>query len=244
MKLHAQVLSEGDGPDEFWERFRTNLAASKVRLVFVADEIPPELRRLVEFLNEQMQTAEVLAVEVKQYMDAEGEHQTLVPRLVGQTERARQAKGTASADRWNRERLLDALEAKEPDAAEVARKIMEWAKQHHLQLWYGRGSQMGSVAAGTETGTGCWPFVLYTYGKVGIQFKTLMRRAPFDLEDRREELRARLNAIPGIDLPPDSLTRWPSFELKALYVRTALTTFLDTMGWVIDEVVSAETSVS
>jgi ribosomal protein L30E len=31
-----------------------NLRAGKVRLVFVADEIPAELRRVVEFLNSQM----------------------------------------------------------------------------------------------------------------------------------------------------------------------------------------------
>jgi hypothetical protein len=36
-------------------------------MVFVADEIPLELARMVEFLNAQMDPAEVLAVEVKQF---------------------------------------------------------------------------------------------------------------------------------------------------------------------------------
>ena len=35
--------------DVFWEQVGTNLKAGKVRLVFVADEIPAELRRIVEF---------------------------------------------------------------------------------------------------------------------------------------------------------------------------------------------------
>jgi len=52
----------------FWEKVKTNLTAGKVRLVFVADRIPRELRRVVEFLNEQMDPAEVLAVEIKQYV--------------------------------------------------------------------------------------------------------------------------------------------------------------------------------
>jgi hypothetical protein len=34
--------------DEFWETVRTNVAAERLRLVFVADAIPPELRRIVE----------------------------------------------------------------------------------------------------------------------------------------------------------------------------------------------------
>ena len=39
---------------------------SEIALSFVADEIPSELRRIVEFLNQQMDPAEVLAVEIKQ----------------------------------------------------------------------------------------------------------------------------------------------------------------------------------
>ena len=42
-----------------------------MRLVFLADEIPSELRRIVEFLNQQMDPAEVLAVEVRQFIGRE-----------------------------------------------------------------------------------------------------------------------------------------------------------------------------
>ena len=46
------------GPDadveEFWKRAETNLQAGRVRLVFIADAIPSELRRVVEFLNGQI----------------------------------------------------------------------------------------------------------------------------------------------------------------------------------------------
>ena len=73
-------------PEEFFEKVKTNLQAGKIRLVFVADVIPTELRTIVEFLNTQMDPAEVYAVEVKQYI-GEG-LKTLVPRLVGQTAEA------------------------------------------------------------------------------------------------------------------------------------------------------------
>ena len=69
--------------DGFWEKVATNLDARRIRLLFVADKIPDELTRVVEFLNEQMQNIEVLAVEVKQFR---GESmQTLVPRVIGRT---------------------------------------------------------------------------------------------------------------------------------------------------------------
>ncbi len=67
----------------FWERLATNLAAKRVRLLFVADRIPDELARVVEFLNEQMPAIEVLAVEIKQFQG--GNLRTLVPQVIGRT---------------------------------------------------------------------------------------------------------------------------------------------------------------
>src|SRR5690606_11228790 len=66
-----QILADflGDGvADHFWDQVSTNLRAGRVRLVFVADHIPHELRRVVEFLNEQMDPAEVIAIEVRQFI--------------------------------------------------------------------------------------------------------------------------------------------------------------------------------
>ena len=53
--------------DGFWERVAINLAAARLRLLFVADDIPDPLERVVEFLNAQMAGIEVLAVEIKQF---------------------------------------------------------------------------------------------------------------------------------------------------------------------------------
>ena len=69
--------------EAFWDHFETNLAAKRVRLLFVADRIPDELARVVEFLNEQMHGIEVLAVEVKQFRGAT--IRTLVPQVIGRT---------------------------------------------------------------------------------------------------------------------------------------------------------------
>jgi len=61
----------------------TNLAARRLRLLFVADEIPDSLERVVTYLNEQMPNIEVPAVEIKQFSG--GSFQTLVPRVIGRT---------------------------------------------------------------------------------------------------------------------------------------------------------------
>lgn len=71
-KSSAEALSEVLGPEaseaEFWLKVKTNLEAGRIRLLFVADAIPPELRRIIEFLNKQMNPAEVLGVELRQFV--------------------------------------------------------------------------------------------------------------------------------------------------------------------------------
>ena len=80
----------------FWQRAKTNLKAGKIRIVFLADEIPVELRRVIEFLDEQMDPAQVLAIEVKQYA-GEG-LKTLVPRVVG---KVKETEKTPEKRQWD-----------------------------------------------------------------------------------------------------------------------------------------------
>lgn len=82
----------------FWKNVETNLSAGRIRLVFLADKIPHELRRIVEFLNGQMRTAEVLAVELVQFVDGNG-GRTLVPELIGDTSQAEAAKTVSASVR-------------------------------------------------------------------------------------------------------------------------------------------------
>jgi hypothetical protein len=72
--------------EAYWTHVKTNLEAKRLRLVFVADHIPASLQTIVEFLNEQMRAAEVLAVEVKQHR---GDGLTvLTTQLIGRTSTA------------------------------------------------------------------------------------------------------------------------------------------------------------
>ncbi|MBK8905741.1 MAG: hypothetical protein IPM53_31450 [Anaerolineaceae bacterium] len=89
----------------FWQQVEANLRQGKIRLVFVADAIPKELRRLVEFLNAKMNDVEVMAVEVKQFL-GEGQR-AMVPRVIGITEATRQAKQGASSRIITREMFLE-----------------------------------------------------------------------------------------------------------------------------------------
>jgi hypothetical protein len=81
-------------------------------MLFVADRIPPELRKVVEFMNVQMRPTEVLAVELRQYQG--GGLRTLAPIVLGQTQEAIEQKAGASAKPrrlWDEPRILEALSA-------------------------------------------------------------------------------------------------------------------------------------
>jgi len=113
------ILGQEADIDGWWQQVEANLRLGRLRLVFVADVISRELRRIIEFLNEQMTQTEVLGVEIRQYVDDSGEHQTLVPRLIGQTETARDTKASRSGHagarkRWDRDLWFDAFSAEFP----------------------------------------------------------------------------------------------------------------------------------
>lgn len=87
----AVFLREAGQVEGFWQRVEKNLRDGRLRLMIVADRIPPELARIVEFLNAQMR-AEVLAIELCYFEAADG-RLTLAPRVIGETETLRAQKG-------------------------------------------------------------------------------------------------------------------------------------------------------
>ena len=237
----ADVLSKfiGDGqPEELWVKAKTNLQAGRVRLLFVADRIPQELRRIVEFLNGQMDPAEVLALELPSYEG--GGRRTLVPRSFGVTtssERRKKVTGPTKRQ-WDAPSFLIALhENVGEEARRIAEGIMAWSDKNLGRRWFGSGSQSGSFVPTLDiAGEQYWPFTLWTYGQVEIQFQWLQNRPPFEDITVRQELRRRLNEIAGVSIPEDGIKRRPSFHISLLTADSSLDAFLSTMEWVVGEV--------
>ena len=144
----AALLGSDEDPERFWTSVGVNLKAGKLRLIFVADEIPPELRRIVEFLNEQMDRTEVLALEVRQYVEqgvTEGDKRfTLVPRLIGETEAARQTKGKSARrvkNRWGEADVLGAIRRRwEAEVARRVTELYEFMRDEGARASFGTGS--------------------------------------------------------------------------------------------------------
>lgn len=230
----ADFLGPGAGATEFWQRVKTNLQAGKLRLLFVADEIPRELRRIVEFLNAQMDPAEVLAVEIKLY--AGGSLKTLVPRLIGQTAEAEERKSTASrsARHWDEASFFAELARRvEPADVDTARALYDWATRNADRISFGRGAQHGSIFPIIDHEHWHAPFAMWTYGVVELQFQHEAGKPPFNAPEKRAEMLGRLNGISGISLPVESLQKRPGIRLAALRSPEALPGFLDVMDWFV-----------
>jgi hypothetical protein len=229
-----EFLGPERDPGPFWEQVKTNLQAGRVRLMFVADEIPAELRRVVEFLNGQMNPAEVLALEVPQFVGSK--LQTLVPRLIGRTEQARGVKsaGEEGGHQWNESDFFAELTTRAGTAAAgAARSFLEWGRAARVEIWWGRGLKDGSFSLGARRGgqtryfLACW-----TYGRVEILFQYLKTSGPFSSPASREELRLRLNEIPGVNVDPEAIEKRPRIVLATLAASSgAVAHLLEVLEW-------------
>jgi hypothetical protein len=232
----------------FWQQAKTNLQAGRVRLVFVADEIPHELQSIVEFLNRQMDPAEVLAVEIKQFVGKNVK--TLVPRVLGATGEAQQRKGTGQRNKrqWDEDSFFAELQSRQDTAGiAAARKILTWAKARLLRIWWGQGAIDGSfIPMLDQANVSHFSVAVRTgYQNSYLQFQfgyIKARPSPFQDAEKRLEMIRRLNAIPGVSLSSDSIDKYPSVPLGVFSDDTACHQLLAILDWYLEQVKSGKTA--
>jgi hypothetical protein len=198
--LAAHLGPNGD-PDRFWREVATNLRAGRLRLVFVADVIPHELARIVEFLNEQMTRTDVLAIEVRQYVAPGNDMITLVPRLIGQTEAARDTKRAASGrprNRWSEDDLVGVLRQTTPGAdGERMVRLYEFMRDHGARRSWGTGAQPSvTMWLGERDDEQTNPVAVGIYTtSVAINFDFVRERRTAEQMQRLADL---MRTIPGV----------------------------------------------
>lgn len=114
-----------------------------------------------------------------------------------------------------------------------------------IRTWEGLG---GEVNYGTSTLTSCalisrapdkgwiWPVVIYPDGFIEVVFQYLVTRPPFDVLQKRDELRTRLNRIADVDIPASKLSLRPSVKFSTISNASGLELFIDTLRWFYGEV--------
>jgi hypothetical protein len=92
-----------------------------------------------------MTRTDVLAIEVRQYVAPGTDMVTLVPRLIGQTEAARDTKRAATGrpqHRWSESELIQTLRTSNPgDLGERMVRLYEFMRDRDARRSWGRGAQ-------------------------------------------------------------------------------------------------------
>lgn len=215
----ADFLGPDVDPAEFWDQVDANFSAGRIKLVFVADTIPRELARIVEFLNEQMR-AEVRAVELSWFESSDG-GKAFTPRIIGATERsanekaARAGKTLMSYDQWVAEYIV-------PMGDEAIAALKNFEQLVHdtggnPELTTTQGSIISTYDVG---GTMLYPFGFnrqnrFKGGCIQFNLSFLANRPAFAPIEARQKLYDQLVAIIG-PMTTKTLNGYPAFAAAKL----------------------------
>ncbi len=206
-------------PDWLWNEVKRNLESGRIRLLFVADRIPRELRRIVEFMNEQMR-CDVLAVEVKQHRaGTQSGLRTLTATVYGRTERAADKKPPAMQKVWTEDTFsADAMSKVGPAGLAILTDLERWAIGCGLIPKFGHGVVDASKTF-QFTRSGSKPLGLLwltSAGVVQVGMQELAKSEQFASEPARKAVADKLAARAGIVVSPKGLGWWPGTTVHRL----------------------------
>ncbi len=128
--LQEQLGQEIDTED-LWNNVEANLKTGRIRLIIATDELRPELRRVIEYLNKEMQNAEVFGLELKCYGD-DKKTLVLVPHLVGKSQdRPEPPDGVSKI--WTANKLREAYSnLPNHELGQTLLKVLDWALSNKI----------------------------------------------------------------------------------------------------------------
>jgi hypothetical protein len=123
--LHG-VFGEID-VDRFWSVVESNLRQARFRLVIAADELRPEVRRVIEFLNGQLRSIQLFGLEIRCFA-ADQDSGVIASYVVGETQAAADEREARELRTWGTEELRS-FYANEGTRCRRAAALLEWAVQ-------------------------------------------------------------------------------------------------------------------
>ncbi|WP_304511887.1 hypothetical protein [Desulfobacula sp.] len=226
---------ETESVDNFFQHVQDNLREGQVRLIFFMEEAPPELKSVVDFLNKQMERAEVLIVEARQY-ELNGT-KVVTPILFGYTEEARQIKRTVSVNsgsrrKWDKESFFqDAKERLNKDQVSSIKQIFDKSQELKSEISWGTGKTAGSFSAKWSHLGKYSVFTIFSDGRLTVNFGSFNN----DPEQRKfmAFLKEKLVTYLGFIVPEDYERRYPNYSVEQWAGKTKQ--FIETLDLIIHE---------
>lgn len=135
-----QTTGSEDDDETIRRRISASLDSGSFTLVIAVDDITPELKRIIEYLNAATKDdVKVLGLELQYVKDRETE--ILIPRSYG--EGLKKASGTSSTDKWTKDRFAEAVAALDQDQRDVVERLMTHGAEFGSHPWWGVGQVPG-----------------------------------------------------------------------------------------------------
>lgn len=225
---------DSDAVEQFWEAADNNLRRGKLRLLFVADEIPHSLLQIIEFLNNQMTNTEVLGLEIRRYQSENGS-MMLVPKLVGNTTSAVQTKKLANAE-WTDDAFLERVRSTSGETAEnVCRNMLADFRKMGCQINWGKGHIQPGFTPVYKGRTRHRLTPVYSYTsvtKAEVLFNEM--KAPLDSPEEQAELIKRFREVGHFEIPAKPCR--PALDCKYLADPENYKRFMDACKYMIETI--------
>ncbi len=133
--------------------------------------------------------------------------------------------------------LADTRKDKGPAEVAVVRRLIDWFKQQGLRVTIMKRGKASLFPMLDHHGKEHWMVVIRTDGRMEIPFQHMLKNA--QQQEKRGEILRRLNAIPGISIPEEAISKRPSVFLSVFSNEAALGQFLEIYRWYLEQVRSA-----
>ena len=201
--------------EQFFNRVQQNLREGQVRLVFLLEESPFELRSVVDFLNKQRERSEVLLVEARQY--EANDLRVVVPTLFGYTEQARLVKRsvpintTAQRRKWDKTTFFDEAGTQLDDAGfQAVEELFNQCVLLGFGINWGTGAKSGSFSVYERSICQGSFLTLRTNGTLVIHFGVFYGTEAAELAGDR--LRNPISVQMGMRL--EDTSKYPEYRLS------------------------------
>lgn len=213
--------------EEFWNKVFARLKSGEIRLVFVADDIPDKLARIIEFMDLHMSDVDVVGVALPQYF-GDGVR-TIVPRVMGRTATAERVKVNKQPRKpWDHAEFFKELAQHGKVDIRIAQRIYDWVVDQGYEIAWGEGGKYGTFAPSINVnGKAYKPFLIWTSNQIQPYFGSCPE--PFKSNGTLRELIDNLNdAVPGFKFNAgEDTNKYPYRVLTRINDDTALEQFLE-----------------
>lgn len=225
----GHVADEYRDDEAFWQNVETNLRAERLRLIFVADEIPDTLCTLIEFMDRSMPGIEVYGVEVKQYVNA-GSTMLSVRIVEGAQSKERAASVRVE---WNADTFASYLNNNgETEAEKAVSLLLEQLHDAAIPYRFGRGAKHPTLIISNGTRTICLvqPSSFDGVNLMSISFDldwySKNFSEPWSLDDIQGQLQK------GFDVPGRRTSQYLYFGVSCLNRPSNMDGFINMLQWI------------